>query len=512
MQTPSEILTNLMLILPEVLLVLALAGLIIYDLFLPRAETKRAVIVAIAALAAASALLIVEIAGLAGAGGAGAAAQPAFANLLAMDTFAAFFRLMFVLSAAVVLLFSLASRELDGYRLGEYANLLLCATLGMMFLASAQNFLMLYLALETLSLGSYALAGFSKRNRLSTESALKYLIFGAVASGIMLFGLSYLYGLTGSLQYADIFMPGRPLSFAVQMSVLLVLAGFAFKIAAVPFHFWAPDVYQGAPTPITAFLAVGSKAAGVAMLLRFFGPYFFSQEISGVKIFEAAPSLPAIFWILAAATMTLGNLVALRQWDIKRLLAYSSIAHAGYMLMGFTVAQGAAMQAIIMYLVAYFFMNLGAFLVAIVMINATGSADIRRWRGAIGRLPLAAVLMAVFLFSLTGIPPTVGFAGKLMIFKVVIEAGLQGEALHFWFYISLALIGGLNTVISLYYYVKVLKAMIIEPEEKLSPMIGARLAPAMGALLLVFGVPVVVLGIYFGPLIRLALAATNMLG
>ncbi|GAB4325590.1 MAG: NADH-quinone oxidoreductase subunit N [Candidatus Sumerlaeia bacterium] len=504
----SVVLNDLRLIVPELIVMAALAVLIVYDLRLGRRQAHRAAVVGVAALGAAALVLAIEFFRT-----ATRSAQTAFSGMLAVDAYASFFRLLVVVAALGALIFALLSRELEDYRAGDFTTLLLCATLGMMFMASARHFLMLYLAMETLSLGSYALAGFAKRDRFSTEAALKYLIFGAVASGVMLFGLSYLYGLTGSLSYDCVFSAeGVGSRFSILAVLLMVLVGFGFKIAAVPFHFWAPDVYQGSPTPVTAFLAVGSKAAGMAMLLRFFAPLFDGLGSGADWAAAVAPwrgDFRWLLWLMSAATMTFGNLAALRQWDIKRLLAYSSIAHAGYMLMGVVVLDRAGFQAVLFYLVAYLFMNLGAFLVAVAMINESGSADFRRWRGTAGRLPLVAVLMGVFLFSLTGIPPTVGFVGKLLIFKAVIEAGLR-EAGQLWFYVSLALVGGVNTVLSLYYYVKVLKAMIVDEEERPSALVGARMRPAAAGLLLMLGVPVIALGVYFGPLIQMTAAAAGL--
>jgi NADH-quinone oxidoreductase subunit N len=293
-----------------------------------------------------------------------------------------------------------------------------------------------------------------------------------------------------------------------------VIGGLGLKIAAVPFHFWAPDVYQGSPTPITAFLSVVSKAAGFAAIYRVLLPLFAVEgqvipddilAIRGALVATIREGhLPLLFWILSAATMTVGNLVAIRQTDLKRLLAYSSIAHAGYLLMGLTVYNHAALEAMLFYFFAYYLMNLGAFLVVIVMINKTGRSDIESYRGLVWKNPFIAITMFIFLISLTGLPPTIGFIGKLKLFYVVVGAGvadigpvLSGTAI---FYLSLALIGGINTAISLYYYMRIAKVMVFSrPKEE-----GPLTIPTFERFhLLAYMLPVLLLIIQFSPIDRL---------
>jgi NADH-quinone oxidoreductase subunit N len=351
---------------------------------------------------------------------------------------------------------------------------------------------MAYLALEFVSLVSYALTGFLPHNRRSGEAALKYLIYGGVASGAMIYGMSWLFGLTGSMDYAGIAAGvarlGPESHGTLFLGFVLVLAGFGYKIAAVPFHMWAPDVYTGAPIPITAFLAVGSKAAGFAMLLRFFD--FGVTPDGPAEAFINIPIVP-LAWMMCAVTMTLGNLAALSQTNMKRLLAYSSIAHAGYVLLGFTAFAHAGMQAVLFYLVVYYLMNLGAFWVVMLIANATGREDMDAYRGLAwrgGALP--AVALAVFLFSLAGLPPLAGFVGKFYVFAAGIEGGLY----------TLVVIAVLNSVVSLYYYVRVVKRMFLDQPEPSDPVLAFPLTDlgAVGAL----SVATLYLGVRFGWLLE----------
>ncbi len=485
----QTVIRNLQLIVPEIVLTLTILAVIGYDLFLRRETSHRTGLVALAGLAIMAVCLIRQ-----------GATPPteAFMQLVRVDAFGRFFKFLFIATTALIVLFSLHSREVRTYKSGEYYAILLTATLGMCFLVSAINFLMFYLAIETVSLSSYVLAGYLKRDRMSSEAALKYLLYGAVASGVMLFGISYLFGITGSFSMAAA-IGGISTQKVALVALLFVLVGFAFKMSLVPFHFWVPDVYQGAPTPITAYLAVASKAAGFGALFRFLLPLFPDVEI-GYALQGVITRLDVrpLFWVLAVVTMSVGNLVAIRQRDLKRLLAYSSIAHAGYITMGLAVMNAKALEAMLFYFVAYLFMNLGAFLVAMILINKLGSSLLDDYKGLVSQLPFLAVAMTIFLFSLTGIPPTVGFIAKFNIFYVLIAQGT-------WWYYSLALIGVGNTVVSLYYYMRIVKAMVLEKADVERPPV--LWSPADGLLLLVLVVPTIVLGIYWSPLIRFVTVA-----
>jgi NADH-quinone oxidoreductase subunit N len=369
----------------------------------------------------------------------------------------------------------------------------------MCLLAGAQNLLMLYLALELVSLPSYVLAGFRHGDRMSSEAALKYVIFGAAASGLMLYGFSLLYGLAGTLDLPGIgetvvsrgFAGGVDAQLLVVIAVLLSVAGFAFKIAAVPFHMWCPDVYEGAPTPFVAFLSVAPKAAGFAALLRFFLVGF--GQPAG---FPAAGEFPwpLVLGVLAMATMTVGNFAAIGQNNVKRLLAYSSIAHAGYLLMAAAVGSPLAVRGILLYLPIYLLMNMGAFMVVMAVRERTGSESIDAYRGLGTRAPYLAVVMAIFLFSLTGIPPFAGFIGKFFLFA----AALQTKSPFFY---VVAVVGVVNSVVSLYYYARIIRVCFLEkPDEAATTTVFVG-SPAR-ALMGVLAVPTLVLGIWWGPLLN----------
>jgi NADH-quinone oxidoreductase subunit N len=431
-----------------------------------------------------------------------------FSNMVAVDGFALFFKWVILITSLFIVAFSMMSNELkQGVRhLGEYYALLLSLTLGMFLMSGASNLLMMYLAMELTSLSSYILSGYTKDAPDSSEASLKYVIYGAVASGMMLYGISILYGLTGAV---DVYSVGRALAggdvnaLALTVAGILIIVGFGYKITAVPFHFWSPDVYEGAPITVTAILAVASKAAGFAMLMRLFG----------VAFVEAMPeAITGGFWItlgnfewnyilaaISVVTMTIGNLVAIWQNNLKRLLAYSSIAHAGYMLMGLVVLSNEGFTAVLIYFVVYLFMNLGAFYVVMLVANKTGSEDIEAYKGLGYRSPLIAVVMAIFLIALTGLPPTAGFIGKLYLFAALINAQ--------WFW--LAIVGALNSVISLYYYVRIFRNMFLQdPEDAAEPI---RFGFAQVFVLLLLAIPTLALGLYFGPLVSFAQASVIIL-
>ncbi len=470
---------------PELLLGVAVVVVLMLDLFLKRKDVLGVITLFVIVFATLAAKLQ-------GAGDQGWL----FNRMLALDSFAVFFKVILGLAAFGTVWMSLSSKELENEHPGEYYVLVLACTLGMFYMASATNMLMAYLALEFVSQTSYILAGFLRGNRRSSEAALKYLIYGGVASGAMVYGMSLLFGLTGTLDYQ---MLGDQLTAAggngpiVFIATTLILAGFGYKIAMVPFHMWAPDVYEGAPLPITAFLAVGSKAAGMAMLLRFFYPGL--SEFNGDGTWTAIEGVdwPSLVVLASMITMTMGNLAALRQDNIKRLLAYSSIAHAGYMLMGFVVLTDDGLKAILFYTVVYYLMNLGAFLVLLMVLNNSGREDLEGFRGLAwrgGALPAAA--MAIFMFSLAGLPPFAGFIGKFYLFAAVVDKEM-------WL---LAIVGGLNSVIALYYYARIVKAMYLENPVDGDPIMVADLPNSILVGVMVAGT--VVFGVYWTPVINFA--------
>ncbi|MCX7045795.1 MAG: NADH-quinone oxidoreductase subunit N, partial [Candidatus Sumerlaeota bacterium] len=394
---------------------------------------------------------------------AGGETAPVFRGLLVLDGMARFFRLFFLSAGLTAVVFSLRSRALTSLRMGEFHVSLLTATMGMSLLAASSDWMMFYIALETVSLPSYVLAGYLRSERRSVEASLKYALYGGVASAVMLFGISYLYGLSGTLDIAGSFAHSGAAPQMHALALMLVMAGLLFKIASVPFQFWAPDVYEGAPTPVTAWLSVASKAAGFAALLRVFSPFLAAK--SGAISFLGPATLMWLFWGLSAATMTFGNLAAIKQTNLKRLLAYSSIAHAGYLLMALTVMnQPDMLRTMLFYLAIYFVMNFGAFYCVMLIENRTGRADIAVFRGILAvdspsrASAELAVTMVLCLLSLTGLPVLAGFIAKFLLFGLLIQ---NGSVAH----VSLALIAVANSVISLYYYFRIVRAMTLDMPE-----------------------------------------------
>jgi NADH-quinone oxidoreductase subunit N len=426
-------------------------------------------------------------------------AQPGllFNRMIVLDNFSLFFKVVALAATLLTIWMSLASREIDRVNKGEYYTLLLTCALGMMFMASASNLLTAYLSLELVSLTSYVLTGFLPNSRRSSEAALKYLIYGGVASGTMIYGMSWVFGMTGSLDYAAIqaaLAQSEVNRVALFMAFVFILAGFGYKIVFVPFHMWSPDVYQGAPTPFTAFLSVASNAAGVAIMIRFFFPGVSRMAGEGDWTALAGVEWPHILLFISMITMTVGNLSALNQRNVKRMLAYSGIAHAGYMLMGLAVLTNDGLEAILFYLVVYLIMNLGAFLVVLMIANSTGNEDIESYRGLAWRgAVVPAVCLTVFLFSLTGLPPFAGFIGKFLLFAAVLKEG--------GVFVILALVAVANSVVSLYYYAKVVKVMFLDAPDPADTTIA--LAGSGGSLYLpltALTALTIVFGLYFYPL------------
>ncbi len=390
-------------------------------------------------------------------------------GLLVHDGLSDFFRVLIISATGLVLLHALVFRELRDEHRGEFLGLLLATALGACLLVSTDHLLMLLLGMEMLSLPSYLLAGWQKKERRSSEAALKYLVYGALASGLMVFGFSLLYGLSGSLWMRDVALAvvenweleDAWRNTSVVFAMVLVLAGLGFKIAAFPFHFWAPDVYEGSPTPVTTFLAVASKAAGFGLLVRFVdGVFLSSAAISG----DWTARVSHMVAVLAAVTMTYGNITAVLQRNVKRLLAYSSISHAGYLLMGVAVmtrylpggeqpgfATGVGVQALLFYLVTYYLATLGAFACAMALANRFGAEDTDDYNGLGWSAPWIGGALVVFLASLTGLPPTAGFVGKLMLFQAAFDSDLA------W----LAVVAALNSVVALFYYFKLARALFL---------------------------------------------------
>jgi len=429
------------------------------------------------------------------------AAHSIMGKLMVVDGLAGFFRLLFIFTGLATVLFAWTSEEIMGRKRenkGEFYFLTVLLTLAMCVMAEARDLLMLFLSMEGVGLVSYVMAGYMRTSLRSTEASLKYVIFGAVSSAIMLYGLSLLYGMTGSLTFSGIragLLAGGADPFGLLVAAILILAGMSYKIAAVPFHYWAPDVYEGAPTPISALFSVGPKAAGFALMIRFFYTTLAAgNDPAAGSTLIADFNWPLLVAVMSAATMIYANLVALRQTNVKRLLAYSSISHVGYILMGFVLLTGEGLQAILFYLLVYTFMNLGAFFFVVAINNHLKSEDLQDYVGLGFRAPWAASMMVIFLGSLAGIPPFAGFVGKLYIFTAVMDRQM------FW----LVIVAAVNSVIGLYYYFKVVKAMFLTRPAEGADASPLKLHWLQYTILGVLTVPTLVLGIYFGQFKALA--------
>ncbi|TWA46802.1 NADH dehydrogenase subunit N [Sinorhizobium medicae] len=409
--------------------------------------------------------------------------RPAYAGMFISDSFAVFFKLVFYLATVLTFFLSRKYAEIEGIGRSEYYVLLLFALLGMMIMTSAIDLLSIYVGLELMVLCTYVLTGFLRKERRSNEAALKYVILGAVSTAIFLYGVSLIYGLTGTTQLDRMAeaVSGGPLDPALLLAVVFIVAGLVFKIGAVPFHMWVPDVYEGAPTTITAFMSVAPKAAGFAVILRvFLNPLV---EASNAWIIVAA---------IAVATMALGSFVALVQDNFKRLLAYSSIAHAGFAIFGVVAGGQDGIASVMLYLLIYAFMNLGIFGAVIMMRNGDFSGEvIDDYAGFAKFHPGLALLMLLYLFSLAGIPPTAGFFAKFYVLVALVERG----------FVALAVIAALLSVIAAYFYIRIVMVIYMrEPERTFDP----ALTPLVRATLAFTAVGTIGIGLFPAWFLRLA--------
>ncbi len=406
--------------------------------------------------------------------------ESAFGGMLALDAYALFFNLIICLATGMTVLMSRQYVENNELPAGEYYALVLFAAVGMMLMAAATDLIVIFLGLETMSMAVYVLTGIRRQNVKANEAALKYFLLGAFASGFFLYGTALVYGATGSVKlgevatYISTHLSGDQSSPMLLAGMALLIVGFGFKVAAAPFHAWAPDVYEGAPTTITAFMAVGVKAAAFAAFVRVFLLSF--GALHG--------QWEWILWVVAVVTMIVGNFTALAQDNIKRMLAYSSIAHAGYLLVAMVAGGELGGAALMYYLVAYGLMNLGAFAV-VVAVGKKGepNEEFNDYSGLGFRYPALAMMMTIFMLSLTGIPPLVGFTGKFYVFSAAVKAG----------YIWLAVIGVLNSVVSAYYYVRVVVTMYMQEGEKQVEPLSAR--PALATAIVAATVGTVLMGV-----------------
>ncbi|PSO90920.1 MAG: NAD(P)H-quinone oxidoreductase subunit 2 [Cyanobacteria bacterium QS_8_48_54] len=435
---------NVGIILPEGIVLLALLVVLVGDLIVGRKSSRWVPYVAITGLLGAVVALYFQW----------DSANPiALLGSFSGDNFSILFRSIIALSTVVTVLMSIRYVELSGTSLAEFVALLLTGTLGGMLLSGANELVMVFISLETLSIASYLMAGYTKRDRRSNEAALKYLLFGAASSAVFLYGASLLYGLSGgetNLGEITTAMTeaGSTQALGTAVALVFLITGIAFKISAVPFHQWTPDVYEGSPTPVVAFLSVGSKAAGFALAIRLLVMAFPVQDQQWRLIFTA----------LAILSMVLGNAVALSQSSMKRLLAYSSIGQAGYIMIGLVAATEAGYASMIFYLLVYLFMNLGAFTAVILFSLRTGTDQMSEYSGLYQKDPLLTIGLSICLLSLAGIPPFAGFFGKIYLFWAGWQAGLYG----------LVILGLVATVISIYYYVRVVKMMVVKESQEMS--------------------------------------------
>ncbi len=481
--------TDLISLSPELILLVAGTAVLAVDLIMGRERSRRLV-----PLLALAGLLIALVAVFLIRG-----SDAPVATMLTMDNFARFFKVIALAGMAMVVLATMGYIEKRTRYSGEFYAFLLAAALAMTVAVSANNLVLIYLGLEFLSITSYILAGFLRADRRSNEAAMKYFLYGSTASAIMLYGFSLLYGIAGTTDLAGI---GRALAIQGPNSlrvltfpaIVLMLAGLGFKASLVPFHQWAPDTYDGAPTPVAAFLSTASKATGFAILVRLL--------LTALPMQPAQGDWVAILSAVSMVTMTLGNLIAIRQTNIKRLLAYSSIAQAGYILIGLVaiyLTSGTSVNGVnglMLYLFAYLFTNVGAFVAVLAVEEYTGSIEIKDYAGMIRRSPWLATVLVIFFLSLAGIPPTGGFLGKFFVFGAAVQVQL----------LVLAVVGAINSAISAWYYLNVVRVMFMTSGNDESPI---RITPPVQAVLAITVIATLLIGLYPQPFINWATWATQ---
>jgi NADH-quinone oxidoreductase subunit N len=419
----------------------------------------------------------------------------AFSDAVVVDRYGLFFTLLFCFASGLTLLMSMSYLELTDIFTGDYYSLILFSTVGMVLMATATDLIVIFLGLEVMSIAAYVLAGIWRTQLRSSEAALKYFLLGAFATGFLLFGIALLYGATGSTTLEPIARAagkaGGEQRLLLIAGMALLLVGFGFKVAAVPFHVWAPDVYEGAPTAVTALMAVGVKAAAFAAFARVFMH----------TLAQLSADWSSVLWVIAALTMTVGNVSALLQRNIKRMLAYSSIAHAGYLLVGMVAGGELGGSAVLFYLIAYSFMTLGAFAVVIALgKRGQPNENLDDYAGVGFRSPFLGVAMVIFMLSLAGVPPLIGFIGKFYVFSAAVKSG----------YIGLAVIGVLNSVVSVYYYVGVLVRMYMV--EGSTEVARPSSRPYLFATLLLTVAGTVLLGLFPSALFEIARQSFLALG
>ena len=472
---------NFLLFAPEFALTAVAFGVLGLDLFLPRDKKGYLPAFSLVGLVAVFALSLLYLWG---------KETNLYDGLFLIDNFSLFFKAFFLVLGAVIVLSSVDYVKKYLSRPGEYYGILLFSILAMILMAASGELLTAYIALELLSFSLYVLVSYGQHGLKPSEAGVKYILLGAFASALLLYGISQVYGMLGTTRFDEInaalLLDGTPLNPAVLVGLALIVAGLGFKVAAVPFHMWAPDVYEGAPTPVTAYLAVGSKAAAFALILRLFSQAFM----------PAIDDWQIILVILAALTMTVGNLVALAQHNIKRMLAYSSIGQVGYLLMGVAALSPLASNGVILHLAGYGVTNLAAFMCVIIFYNATNKEEISDFAGLADRSPFVAMALSVALLSLAGLPFFAGFTTKFYLFTAAADGGLL------WL-VGLAMT---TSLVSLYYYLMVIKQMYMVPADDDTPV---KVSVVSGGALGMLIVGIVVIGIYPGPLVDAIEVATR---
>lgn len=494
--TPEQLTEGLLAVLPEVLLLVLGFLVITVDLFMGRRTSRRALAyLSLIGLLITLAVVVAQTVPLFTPGAP--TVQPVLGGMVRIDLAVQVFRLMFLTAAVLTVIISLDFKPIKHN--GEYFGLILFSTLGMGMMAASSNIIMLYVGLETTSIALYMLVGFLRDTRPSSEAGMKYFLFGAFTSTILLYGLSLLFGFTGQTSFSGIAAELTKLvanqeTLPIMVALVLVVVGFGFKVAAVPFHMWTPDVYEGAPTPITAFISVASKAAGFAVLVRFFLQVFGPVQDQWIGLVAA----------LATATMIVGNVLAIPQRNFKRMLAYSSIAQAGYVLIGVAAVGELGTSAVMYYLAAYVLTNIAAFAVAEIITNATGSELIKDIAGFSRRSPAVALALLAAMLSLSGVPPLAGFFGKFFIFNAAVGyTDAAGQHTLVW----LAVVGVLNSIVALYYYLIILKVAYVDRAEgdeqplKVHASFKAALALTVAGML--------IMGIFASPWYTLTTAAAQ---
>ncbi len=454
---------DLYLIAPEIIITAFGFLVLLLDVFLPKGERKGYLgVISLIGIFFAGLYTFPQI----------GSVRSGFEEMFISDGYALFFKIIFLIIAFLTVLISIGYIHREMIEFGEYYALILFATLGMMLMAAGSHLITIFLGLETMSISIYILAGMMREDKRSVEAALKYFLLGAFATGFLLYGIALVYGATGSLHLKDIaaYIASKNLlrSPMLLMSLVFLTIGFGFKIASVPFHMWTPDVYEGAPTSITAFMATGVKAAAFSALVRVF--------FSALPAFR--PDWTSIMWMLCVATMTVGNIVAISQTNIKRMLAYSSIAHAGYILVAFVAGNDLGVSGILFYLMAYAFMNIGAFTV-VILLGKKGEENtlIKDYAGIGFKHPLLAASMTIFLLSMAGIPPLGGFMAKFYVFSAAVKSKF------YW----LAILGVLNSAVSVYYYLRVTVLMYFRESEREITGLQFSFASVLALILAVIG-------------------------